>query len=77
MDNEISPSYYKGKGMELSDIMLAFDCNFFMGNVIKYAIRYSEKNEKGGIKALRKIVWYANRLIEHELKNGKKDGQTY
>ena len=77
MDNEISPSYYKGKGMKLCDIILAFDCNFFMVNVIKYPISYSDKNEKGGITALRKIVWYANRLIEHELKNGKRDGQTY
>jgi len=53
MDEDISPSYYKGKEMELCDVLLAFKCDFLMGNVIKYAIRFSEKGEKGGIKALR------------------------
>lgn len=77
-DKEISPSYYQsGKGIELCDVLIAFKCNFLMGNVIKYAIRYSEKGEKGGIKALRKANWYINRMIQEELKNGKKDGQTY
>ena len=71
MDEEISPSYYKGKEMELCDVLLAFKCDFLMGNVIKYAIRFSEKGEKGGIKALRKAKWYIERMIEEELKNGK------
>ncbi len=77
MDEDISPSYYKGKGMELCDVLIAFKCDFLMGNVIKYAIRYSQRGEKGGIKALRKAAWYINRMIEEELKNGKQDGQTY
>jgi hypothetical protein len=73
MDEDISPSYYKGKGMELCDVLLAFKCDFLMGNVIKYAIRYSEGGHKGGVKALRKANWYINRMIEEELKNGKTD----
>tara|TARA_R110001592_G_C12823045_1_gene719157 strand:+ start:235 stop:468 length:234 start_codon:yes stop_codon:yes gene_type:complete len=77
MDEDISPSYYKGKGMELCDILLAFKCDFLMGNVIKYAIRYSEHGEKGGIQALRKAAWYIDRMIQEELKNGKRDGTTY
>jgi len=57
--------------MELCDVLLAFKCDFLMGNVIKYAIRFSQKNDKGGIKALRKAKWYIERMIEEELKNGK------
>jgi|TARA_R110000868_G_scaffold82843_2_gene233769 hypothetical protein len=71
MDEDISPSYYKGKELELCDVLLAFNCDFLMGNVIKYAIRFSQKNDKGGIKALRKAKWYIERMIEEELKNGK------
>ena len=73
MDEDISPSYYKGKGMELCDVLIAFKCDFLMGNVIKYAIRYSEGGNKGGITALRKANWYINRMIEEELKNGETD----
>ena len=77
-DKDISPSYYKSKGgLELCDVLIAFKCDFLMGNVIKYAIRYSEKGEKGGIKALRKAKWYIDRMIDEELKNGKQDGTTY
>jgi hypothetical protein len=73
MDEDISPSYYKGKGLELCDVLIAFNCNFLIGNVIKYSIRHSEGGDKGGITALRKASWYINRLIEEELKNGAAD----
>jgi hypothetical protein len=73
MDEDISPSYYKGKGMELCDVLLAFKCEFLIGNVVKYALRYSVGGKKGGITALRKANWYINRMIEEELKNGKTD----
>ena len=59
MEKDISPSYYKGKGLELCDVLIAFKCDFLIGNIIKYAIRYSEKGEKGGVKVgvyLRGIV---------------------
>tara|TARA_B110000091_G_scaffold168744_1_gene180873 strand:- start:221 stop:442 length:222 start_codon:yes stop_codon:yes gene_type:complete len=71
MEKDISPSYYKGKGLELCDVLIAFNCDFLIGNIIKYAIRYAEKGDKGGVKALRKARWYIDRLIDEEMKNGK------
>ena len=40
------------KGIEASDT----------ANIIKYACRWKRKN---GVEDLRKLVWYANHLIDH------------
>lgn len=63
------PKHYKAKnGMEAIDVIEAFTDGLTgieatdTGNIIKYALRWKEKN---GIEDLEKIVWYANHLINH------------
>ena len=62
------PPHYKSGGMEVIDIIDAFteDSNsYYVGNIIKYALRYRNKN---GLEDLKKAQWYLNRLIEKEEK---------
>ena len=63
------PKHYKAKnGMEAIDVIEAFTEGLSgieatdTGNIIKYALRWKEKN---GVEDLKKIVWYANHLINH------------
>lgn len=58
------PSHYTyGKGLEVIDVIDAFECGFEQGNIIKYVLRYKHKN---GIEDLEKAKWYLNHLIEKE-----------
>ena len=63
------PKHYKAKnGMEAIDVIEAFTDGLNgieatdTGNIIKYALRWKEKN---GVEDIKKIVWYANHLINH------------
>ena len=63
------PKHYQAKnGMEAIDVIEAFTDGLNgieatdAGNIIKYALRWKEKN---GVEDLKKIVWYANHLINH------------
>ena len=63
------PKHYKAKnGMEAIDVIEAFTEGLSgieatdTGNIIKYALRWKEKN---GVEDIKKIVWYANHLINH------------
>lgn len=53
------PKHYQGKGLEAIDVIEAFDLNFCEGNVLKYLLRYKNKN---GQEDLDKCLWYLNRL---------------
>ena len=63
------PKHYQAKnGMEAIDVIEAFTDGLNgieatdTGNIIKYALRWKAKN---GVEDLKKIVWYANHLINH------------
>lgn len=63
------PKHYVSKnGIEVIDVIQAFTEGLSgieatdTGNIIKYACRWKTKN---GIEDLKKLVWYANHLIEH------------
>ena len=63
------PQHYKtSKGLETIDVIEAFTEGLEgieatdTGNIIKYACRWKKKN---GIEDLKKIIWYANHLINH------------
>ena len=71
------PKHYKAKnGMEAIDVIEAFTDGLTgieatdTGNIIKYALRWKEKN---GIEDLEKIVWYVNHLINHLKKQDTQD----
>ena len=59
------PSHYQGKdGLEVYEILENFlpDVeSYFLGNVIKYILRYKNKN---GLEDLKKAREYLNKMIE-------------
>lgn len=70
------PSHYQSKyGLEVIDVIQAFTSDLQgieatdTGNIIKYACRWKHKN---GVQDLKKIMWYAQHLIEY-LENKKEN----
>lgn len=66
MESVNHPSHYQGDGLEVIDVIDAFNLNFNLGNAIKYILR---AGHKGGvyIEDLHKAIWY----LEHECKKPK------
>lgn len=61
--NNIKPSYYHKGKIDTIKFCLENDLDFLQGNVVKYVVRYKEKN---GIEDLNKAMEYLKRLIESE-----------
>jgi len=55
------PEHYKARGLEVIDIIEAYQLNFALGNVVKYVLRADKKANKK--QDLEKAKWY----LEHEL----------
>jgi len=56
------PSHYQTKsGMEVIDVIEAFDLGFNLGNVIKYCLRCGKKD--ADVQELEKAKWYLEREI--------------
>lgn len=60
--DKINPDYYKGR-IEVADFIEDKEMSYFEGNVIKYIVRYKEKN---GLEDLLKAKWYLDRIIQIE-----------
>lgn len=76
-DNVNHPSHYNVGGIEVYDVIKTYVKGIDgamavpMGNVIKYILRWKNKN---GLEDLKKAQWYLNELIkEVEYDNGKQD----
>lgn len=61
-----APSYYTSGGIETWDFIIAKELNFLEGNIIKYVVRWKEKN---GIEDLKKARVYLDKLIEEAEKH--------
>lgn len=55
------PSHYQGEGLEVIDVIEAFNLNFNLGNTIKYVLRAGRKDSK--VEDLEKARWYISREI--------------
>lgn len=68
MDMVNHPEHYQSGKIETIDIIEEFTKDLKgieasdAANIIKYACRWKRKN---GVEDLRKLVWYANHLINH------------
>ena len=68
MDMVNHPEHYQSGKIEAIDVIEEFTKDltgieaFDTANIIKYACRWKRKN---GVEDLRKLVWYANHLINH------------
>lgn len=56
------PQHYQGNGIEVIDIIEAFDLNFSLGNSIKYILRADKKGNKK--QDLEKAIWYLNNELK-------------
>lgn len=54
------PHYTYGKGMEVIDVIEAFDLPHNDGAALKYLLRW---RHKGGVEDLKKCRWYIERMI--------------
>lgn len=58
------PSHYQSKsGIEVIDVIEAFDLGFNLGNVVKYILRCGKKDSD--IQELKKAKWYLEREISN------------
>lgn len=58
------PQHYSGDGITAMQIIEAFNLNFALGNVIKYALRAGRKPGEEEVQDLEKAAWYLQRELE-------------
>lgn len=61
------PLHYNKGDIECIDYILDQDLGFVEGNIVKYMVRWKDKD---GLDDLKKARWYLNKLIEVTEKNG-------
>lgn len=64
-DDPTHPSHYQGAGMQVWDVWDAFNLGAYESNIVKYVLRWKEKN---GVEDLKKAKVYLDRLIEQQSK---------
>jgi len=57
-----NPSHYKSGGIEVIDVIEAFELGFRLANVIKYVLRAGRKGD--ALEDLEKAAWYLDREID-------------
>ena len=63
------PPHYKGKGMEVIEVIQAFGLGYNLGNVVKYILRAGKKGKRyKKVEDLKKAQWYLNIEIQREEK---------
>tara|TARA_R110002020_G_scaffold56253_3_gene155836 strand:+ start:1270 stop:1470 length:201 start_codon:yes stop_codon:yes gene_type:complete len=65
----MKPDYYNSMKITPIDYITANGLDFCSGNIVKYASRWNKKGTP--IDDLRKIVEYANLLIEYQMSEDK------
>jgi hypothetical protein len=61
-DDVNNPQHYNKQGIEVIDVIEAYELPYHLGNVIKYVLRHQYKGNP--IKDLKKAQWYLTRYIE-------------
>jgi hypothetical protein len=68
-----SPAHYKRGGIEVIDVLEAYNLGYCAGNAVKYLLRYQFKGK--ALEDLKKSQWYVNRLIANmEKEYGRAEG---
>jgi hypothetical protein len=67
------PQHYQSEnGIEVIDVIEAFELNFHLGNAVKYILRAGKKDNQ--LQDLRKAMWYLSREIKRmEKADGKRE----
>ena len=63
------PPHYKGKGMEVIEVIQAFGLDYNLGSVVKYMLSAGKKGKRyKKVEDLKKAQWYLNNEIQSEEK---------
>ena len=63
------PPHYKGKEMEVIEVIQAFGLGYNLGSVVKYILRAGKKGKRcKKVEDLKKAQWYLNNEIQREEK---------
>ena len=63
MNDEVTnPNHYNQQGIEVIDVIEAYELPYHLGNVIKYVCRHSYKGKP--LQDLQKALWYLSRYVE-------------
>ncbi len=57
------PPHYQAGGIEVIDVIEAYDLGFHDGNAVKYILRAGRKTADA-TEDIRKAIWYLNRYLE-------------
>lgn len=57
------PSHYTWAGIEVIDVIEAFQLTYHLGNCIKYILRAGHKDQNKTLEDLKKARWYLDRYI--------------
>jgi hypothetical protein len=57
------PDHYNKNGIEVIDIIMAYELGFCLGNVLKYVLRAKFKGHK--LEDLKKAKWYLQYYIKY------------
>ena len=70
-EHQIGGNHYASNDIQPWDYIIANNLGYLEGNIIKYTTRW---RRKGGIDDLRKVIHYAEKLIEvEEIKKLRED----
>ena len=67
-----NPLHYKSGGIEVIDVIEAFELGFHLGNVVKYVLRAGRKGD--ALEDLEKAAWYLDREIDKLEEQAEADG---
>ena len=63
------PPHYKGKGMEVIEVIQAFELGYNLGSVVKYILRAGKRGKRyEKIEDLKEAQWYLDNEIQREEK---------
>ena len=63
-EHQIGGNHYASNQIQPWDFIIANNLGYLEGNIIKYTTRW---RKKGGVDDLRKVIHYAEKLIEVEV----------
>jgi hypothetical protein len=67
-NKQIGGDHYARNAIQPWDYIIANNLGYLEGNIVKYTTRW---RNKGGVDDLRKVIHYAEKLIEVETKESK------
>lgn len=62
LETQVGGDHYKDMTIQPIEFIMENNIGFVEGNIIKYICRYSRKN---GAEDVKKVIHYANLLLEH------------